>query len=306
MEQKGVHHFGLILVSVIWGINFAVSRVAMETFDPALFAFLRFGLSVPLFFIVLKAKEGSVLADPRSMAKMALLGLFGVAGLEIVVMYSIKFTTLANASLLNVAPWPIFAALFTPLFTREKITSRLIAGGLASMVGVSLVILGGSGGFDLSAEHMTGNLLALAASITGALYNLASIPLMRKYSALKVSTWTIAFGSLFMLPLTFGTWSEVAWRSLTAGHHAAIVYNVAVATVVAFVAWNACMYRVGGTRANFFRYVVPVTAAAAGYFAFGESITWVQIGGALLIAAALAWISLEKQDAGGERAEPAA
>jgi drug/metabolite transporter (DMT)-like permease len=67
------------------------------------------------------------------------------------VMYSIKFTTLANASLLNVAPWPIFAALFAPLFFRESITIRLIIGGAIALVGVALIILGGANGFDWSA-----------------------------------------------------------------------------------------------------------------------------------------------------------
>lgn len=304
-EQRGIHYIGLIAVAVIWGINFAVSRIAMDTFDPALFAFLRFGLAVPLFFIVLKRKEGSVAVAPGDMVRLALLGLFGVAGLEIAVMYSIKYTTLANASLLNVAPWPIFAALLTPLFTREKITGRLLGGGFASLVGVSLVILGGSDGFDLSAEHLIGNLLALAVSFVGAVYNLASIPLMRTYSALKVSTWTIAFGSLFMIPFTFGTWTEVAWGSLNGGHYTAIIYNVVIATVVAFVVWNACMFRVGGTRSNFFRYTVPATAVVAGYILFDETISLVQIGGTLIIALALVWISLEKQAGGEEKADKA-
>lgn len=241
------------------------------------------------------------MVEPRAMLRMALLGLIGVAGLEIAVMYSIKFTTLANASLLNVAPWPIFAALFAPLFTRERMTLRLLAGGVVSLAGVSLVILGGSDGFDLSSEHMIGNLLALAVSLVGALFNLASIPLMRTYSALRVSTWTIAFGSLFMIPATFGTWTEVPWASLTAGHYVAIVYNVVLATVVAFVVWNACMYRVGGARSNFFRYTVPATAVVAGYVMFDERITLLQIGGTLIIALALVWISMEKQDGGEKR-----
>lgn len=289
-----MHYAGLIAVSVIWGINFGVSRLAMDTFDPVLFAFLRFGLAVPVFFVILRMKEGKIGVAPKDMVRLALLGLVGVTGLEIAVMYSIKLTTLANASLLNVAPWPIFAALLTPLFTQEKITRRLIGGGLVSMVGVCLVILGGGDGFDLSAEHMIGNLLALTVSFIGALYNLASIPLLRRYSALAVSTWTIAFGSLFMLPLTFGTWSEVAWGALNTGHYTAIFYNVVLATVVSFVIWNACMVRVGGTRSNFFRYTVPATAVIAGYVMFDERITLVQIGGTLIIALALVWISLEK------------
>lgn len=300
-ERRGLFYAGLIAVTVVWGINMAVSRVAMDTFDPALFSFLRFGLAVPVFFVLLRWKEGSVMVEPRDLLRMAIVGFIGVTVLEIAVMYSIKYTTLANASLLNVAPWPIFTALLAPLFTREKMTVRLIGSGLLSLVGVCFVILGGSDGFDLSSEHMVGNLLALGVSFIGAIFNLASIPLMRKYSALRVSAWTIAFGALFMFPVTIRSWSKVDWTSLTIGQHASIFYNVILATVISFVVWNACMFRVGGTRANFFRYTVPVTAMVEGYLLFDERISLLQIGGTLIIALALVWISTEKPQVKEER-----
>ena len=124
-------------------------------------------------------------------------------------MYSIKFTTLANASLLNVAPWPIFAALFAPLFIKEGFSKRLAVGGAVAMIGVSFIILGGGEGFDLSSDNMIGNLLAFGVSIIGALFNLACMPLMKQYSALRISTWYIMFGSLFMFPITVGSWGKV-------------------------------------------------------------------------------------------------
>src|SRR5690606_19398723 len=104
----------------------------MEIFDPILFVFLRFGLAVPLLFIVLKLTEGSIGLPRKVILQLVVIGLFGVTLLEIAAIYSVKFTTLANASLLNVAPWPIFVALFSPLFTDEKITRTIIFGGIAA------------------------------------------------------------------------------------------------------------------------------------------------------------------------------
>ncbi|RKN66142.1 DMT family transporter [Paenibacillus ginsengarvi] len=286
---------GLVAVAAIWGTNFGVSRLAMGTFDPALFTFLRFGLAVPFFFILLKLKEGSVGVSFKAAMQLMAIGLFGVTGLEIAVMYSIQYTTLANASLLNVAPWPIFAALFAPLFFREPISKRLIVGGIAAMAGVTMVIVGGGAGIDLSGRNMLGNALAFAVSLVGALFNLACMPLMRTYSALRVSAWFILFGSLFLFPLTLGSWSKVDWAGLDSANWFAIFYNVILCTVVAFIVWNVCMYRVGAARANFFRYVVPAAAVAAGYVWFDERITVWQIAGAVCMAAGLIWISMEKK-----------
>ncbi|MFC5404919.1 DMT family transporter [Cohnella soli] len=295
MNRKWIYYAGLISVAAIWGANFGVSRSAMETFDPILFSFLRFGLAVPFFFLILKLREGSVGIPWRVALQFALIGIVGITGLEIAVMYSIKYTTLANASLLNVAPWPIFTALFAPLFVKEKMTMRLIVGGAAAMIGVTFIILGGENGLDWSSKHMVGNLLAFGVSVVGAVYNLACMPLMNRYSSLRISAWTILFGSLFMFPFTLGSWSKVEWGGLGAGHYTAIAYNVLISTVFAFVVWNASMYKVGAARANFFRYVVPAAAVVAGMLFFDERIAGWQIGGAAFMAAGLVWISLERK-----------
>jgi drug/metabolite transporter (DMT)-like permease len=297
MNKKWLNYAGLVLVAVIWGANFGISRLAMESFHPIVFSFLRFGVAIPFFFLILKLTEGSVGVPWRLVPKLMLIGLLGITLLEITVMYSIKYTTLANASLLNVAPWPIFVALFAPLFTRETITSRLVVGGVIAMIGVCFVILGGDEGFALSSDNMLGNAMAFGVSIIGALFNLSSVSLMKQYSALRVSTWTIVFGAIFMLPLTIGSWGQTDWQSLGTEQWLSIAYNVLICTVLAFVVWNACMFKVGATRSNFFRYAVPAAAVIAGYILFDERIAALQIGGAALMAAGLVWISVERKKA---------
>jgi drug/metabolite transporter (DMT)-like permease len=285
---------GLILVAVIWGMNFALSRLAMDSFDPVLYSFIRFGGAVPFFFLLLWAKERSIGISFRDGVQLAVIGLIGVTGMELMVIFAIKYTTLANASLLNVAPWPIFVALLAPLFTKEKITPRIIQGGSMALAGVVLVILGGGGGVDLSAGSMKGCIIALTSSLIGAVYNLASMRLLKKYSALRVTAWTMAFGALFMLPLTWGTWGEVEWGAVGAVEISMILYNIFLSTLVAFVMWNACMYRVGTTRSNFFRYVVPAAAMIAGFLFFDEGIKLWQLIGAVCMAAGLVWIQSDR------------
>ncbi|WP_246070668.1 DMT family transporter [Paenibacillus kobensis] len=300
MANKGWAYAGLAGVAAIWGINFGVSRLAMDTFDPVLFAFLRFGLAVPFFFLVLYLKEGSVGVSPRAAVKLALIGLFGVTLLEILVMYSIKYTTLANASLLNVAPWPIFAALFAPLFTKESFTRRIAVGGIIAIAGVSLVILGGGEGLSLSSDNMKGNLMAFSISLIGALFNLSCMPLMKQYSALRVTTWFSTFGALFMFPITIGSWGKVDWTGLSGTEYSVVAFGVLLCTFISFITWNAAMYRVGAARSNFFRYVVPAAAVITGYIMFDEQITGWQIGGGVVMAAGLIWISSERKAAAAE------
>ncbi|ADU31107.1 protein of unknown function DUF6 transmembrane [Evansella cellulosilytica DSM 2522] len=295
MKGNSIFYIGLTIISIIWGINFGISRWAMEVFTAEVFTLLRFGLAVPILFLILYKLEGSIKVEKRDLLKLVIIGFFGVTILELLVMYSIKYTTLANASLLNVAPWPIFAALFAPLFTKEVMTKRIVLGGAIALIGVTLIIGGGSDNLDLSGQYMLGNLLALAVSLIGALFNLACMPLMKKYSPLRVSTWYILFGSLFLIPFTLGGWSDIHWSTLTLPVVGAILYNVILCTVVAFLVWNASMNRVGATKANFYRYVVPAAAAVAGALFFNEPIMIGQIIGAIIIMSGLVIIGAEKK-----------
>ncbi len=295
MKSTTFYYLGLIFVSIVWGINFGVSRWAMEVFPAEVFVFLRFGLALPVLFIILKWTEGSVKVEKRDLLKLAIIGLIGVTALEIMVMYSIKYTTLANASLLNVAPWPIFAALFAPLFTRERISVRVAIGGFIALVGVTLIILGGKDGFDISSKYMIGNYIALGISLIGALFNLACMPLMKKYSPLRVTTWYVLFGSVFLVPFTVDKWNIIQWGNLTIITWGAVAYNVLLCTVAAFVVWNICMKHVGAAKANFFRYFVPAAAAVAGALFFNEAIWITQIVGGLVIILGLVWIGTERK-----------
>ncbi|MDM5326915.1 DMT family transporter [Neobacillus sp. CF12] len=295
MASNLYYYLGLIFVSIVWGVNFGVSRWAMEVFPAEVFVFLRFGLALPVLFLMLKWTEGSVRVEKKDLLKLAFIGLIGITALEMMVMYSIKYTTLANASLLNVAPWPIFAALFAPLFIREKITARVVTGGFIALAGVTMIILGGKDGFDLSSEYMIGNYIALAISLIGALFNLATMPLMEKYSPLRVTTWFIFFGSLFLVPFTFDKWSMIQWDNLSIITWGAVAYNVLMCTVVAIVVWNISMKRVGAAKANFFRYFVPAAATVAGALFFKEPIWAAQIVGGIVIIFGLVWIGTERK-----------
>ncbi|MFC4322208.1 DMT family transporter [Litchfieldia salsa] len=302
MKTNLLYFIGLIFVSIIWGANFGISRFAMDVFTPEVFVFLRFGLALPILFLILKITEGSIKVEKRDMIKLAIIGFFGVTVLEILVMYSIKFTTLANASLLNVAPWPIFTALFAPLFIKERFTLRVATGGFVAFIGVSLIILGGDEGFEMGSQYMLGNLLALSISLIGALFNLSCMPLMKKYSPMRVTSWYILFGSAFLFPITLTGWQDIQWSQFSVTVWSAIGYNVLLCTVAAFVIWNVSMKKVGASKSNFFRYFVPASATIAGALFFDEKILLTQIIGGVIIILGLIWIGMERKDISINRA----
>lgn len=47
-------------IAFIWGLNYAVIRVGLQSLDPILFNFIRFGLSAMAMFVILYYREGSI------------------------------------------------------------------------------------------------------------------------------------------------------------------------------------------------------------------------------------------------------
>ncbi|MGE5653894.1 MAG: EamA family transporter, partial [Bacillota bacterium] len=74
MKNNSLAYLGLSTVAIIWGASFGINRMATEVFNPLLFVFLRFGLAVPLLFVILKITEGSVGIAKRDMVTLALIG----------------------------------------------------------------------------------------------------------------------------------------------------------------------------------------------------------------------------------------
>jgi drug/metabolite transporter (DMT)-like permease len=284
----------LILMAFIFGANYAVMRWSMITFDPAQFLFIRFALSAPILLIILKITEGTIGIARRDLVLTALIGILSVICSEYANILSIKYTTLANSALLTVATWPILVSLLAPWFTKERLTLRIIVCGCVSIIGVYLIIIGNSGGFSFSQAHLRGDLLALCSSFFGALTSVLFMRLMGKYSALRALTWIIIFGTISLLPLTWGTWDDVNWGRLGSAAWGTIGYNVVVVTILASSIWNMCMRKIGVTKANYFRYFIPVASVIAGFIFFNEQITISQMAGGLIIMACLTWISFEK------------
>ena len=82
MASNSYYYLGLIFVSIVWGINFGISRWAMEVFPAEVFVFLRFGLALPVLFLILKWTEGSIKVEKQDLLKLAFIGLIGITAIR--------------------------------------------------------------------------------------------------------------------------------------------------------------------------------------------------------------------------------
>jgi len=277
-------NLGLLFVALVWGINFSVIKFALAEFDPLGFTVVRFILAALFLFSLLLLKQESLHIDRSDRFALARLGFLGITLYSIFFMEGLKFTTAANSALL-ISLSPLFGALIQAVSGRERLTLRIGAGlGLAS-VGVFLVITSHHGEVSFSSSAVIGDLLTLCATLTWAFYTITAKPLLEKYSAIKVTAYSMAAGSLLLLPVSLPGLVRQSWTGLGASSWCALGFAAFIAGGAAYSLWYQGVRKIGVTRTMVYHYLMPFTAVVFAALFLGERIALPQIiGGSAILS----------------------
>src|SRR4051794_23854486 len=188
----------LITAVALWAFNFTVTRfVLTHGFHPLAYSLVRYGTGSVLLLLIAWRREGSLWIARRDLPLLVLTALIGVTVNQVTFVYSLHYTTATTVALLFGAT-PVFAMAVAALARIEVFSSRFVVFALLSLAGVALVALGSGGGVS---GNLTGDLLGLANAATFALYTVAIVPLMRRYSPFRISALVISIGTLGLLPI---------------------------------------------------------------------------------------------------------
>ena len=158
-------------------------------------------------------------------------------------------------------------------------------GSLIAILGVGFIILGNGEGLEI---HPMGDLLALCASLSWAIYSLVIKPLLPLYSGFYISRKLFFYGVLTSLPLLFMQ-QEPSHLGLLADFNQPqyllnFLFLVLLCSVAAYVIWNETMKILGPVTTNNYLYAQPLVTMIAGALWLAEPITlFGALGCALII-----------------------
>jgi O-acetylserine/cysteine efflux transporter len=270
IEPKDVAAF--LLVTIIWGFNFAVVKTGLLTFPPIFMTALRFSLVAILLVPFVKMPRGHF------------GGIMLVAGTLGFLHFALMFTGLsgidaATAAIAIQLQVP-FAALLAAIVFKDKLGWRRALGMAIAFCGVAVIA---------GEPRMAGNYLSLAFVVTAAMIFAFSNVIVKKLDMLDA--WTIAgWMSLFAVPQLL-----VASFVLEEGHLEAlrtadwlawgcVLYNAVVVMIIGYGLWYRLLRRYEMNTAMPFTLLVPLFGVLTGVLVLGESLTLgLVIGGALTI-----------------------
>lgn len=265
----------LFAAFVLWGSQYVISKIALRTVPPVTLLALRYLVSVPALFIVLRLRHALTPVKKGDWPILFAIGFTGYFASFCLQMLGINRLTGSVSSLLG-AMNPIFIPILAAFFLHERITPAKIACVALSMAGV-VVIVGVDGTVDAS-----GALLMLASVF---LWSTASIIIRRvsgRYDPMQIALIAI----LCALPFT-GGWSLIELQSapcsFTLESVLAVLYMGVLGTAVTHSLWNYSLRVMDASFCSMFYPMQPLVSSILGVLFLHEAVTPGFVIGALMI-----------------------
>lgn len=273
-----------LLVVVVWGLNFVVIKMGLHNMPPLMLAGLRFLLvAFPAIFFVARPKI------PLSL----LLG-YGLTisfGQFAFLFSAIKFGMPAGLASLVLQAQAFFTIVLGAFAFGERLQGKQLVGIALAVFGV-LVLIDAS----LNGQQVTllGFMLTLAAALSWACGNIFNKKIMQHASRPPVMSLVVWSALIPVIPFFLASLlldgSEQIIHSLVEIDTITIlslVYLAFVATIVGYGIWGTLLGRYETWRVAPLSLLVPVVGLASAAILLGETLSGLQLVGAVLVMAGL-------------------
>jgi drug/metabolite transporter (DMT)-like permease len=275
----------LILTMVIWGSDYPFAKIALREVSPLAFSAMRTLISTLILvpFFISQEKNWSV--PWRHLLGLFFLALLGTFLNRICWSVGLNLTTASNSGLLS-ATSPIFVLLFSSLLLRNEVTRRAALGIAVAFLGVFLVIRGDWKGWEIKAENFQGDLIIVLGAVLWALFTVLAKKLLKIYSTLKMTAYVMVIGTILFLPFLPNTKSG-GWMGISGLAWLGVLYVAIMGNGLAYFLWIRGIQNIGPMRTILYQYLMPITVILFSVPFLKESLTAMQVGGALVVFAGI-------------------
>lgn len=273
----------LVVMAVIWGVNFSVVKYGTQVMEPLAYNALRMSIGCAVLMAFALWRPG-MRATTRDRLQLMALGVLGHCLYQVLFINGIARTRAGTASLV-VAASPAVVALVARAYGHEKLPLRAVVGIALSITGVVLV-LGGTISAD-GASHLVGDLMILAAVVAWAFYTTLLLPFTKRVDALRLAAWTLLGGVLPLVVIASPALWRTDWGAVTPLTWSAVLYSGLMAMVVAYLLWYRGVKEIGATRTAMFGNLQPIVALLVAWIALAEVPTAFQGAGAATVLGGL-------------------
>ncbi len=292
---KVLAHIAILLTMCAWGTSFISTKVLMVDggLTPVEVYIYRFIMAYLLLLLLTFRQIRS--NNWKDELQLLLCGMCAGSLYFVTENYALKYTSTGNVSLLGSIS-PIFTTILVAIIYRIRMKPGVILGSVIAFAGVASIVFSHGEGIEI---RPTGDILALSASMSWAIYAVAIRRLSPIYSTLFITRKLFFYGVITALPLLLiqdePLHLSVLFNFSQPQFGMNFMFLVIFCSVCAYIIYNEGMKILGSVTASNYLYLQPLVTMVAGYFIFDEVITplgylgCVLIIGGLVISDKLQW-----------------
>ena len=273
--------FSLVIIQVLFGLNFPISKIIVDQIDPVLWSAIRFLLAgVGMLFMSLVCKRKHPIVDKHFLPRATILSVFGLGLGQGLFLIGLKNTTSVNTAILTTCI-PILTMVIVILRKQEDVTRSKLIGLTLAFFGV--IFIRDLTNFELSGSTLLGDMLVLLGTLCFAIYLSFGKTFFQKYDNMWATTWMFFISGLLLLLLSINKLPSFYEMDLSLEVIASGTYSIVGATLITYLLNNWTLKKLPAGNVAVFIYLQPIVAGIFAYFYLGEIITVRMIICSLLI-----------------------
>jgi drug/metabolite transporter (DMT)-like permease len=285
----------VLSAAALFGLNGSVAKVALASGLSS----LRLtearcaGAGLGLTLVVLVRSPGALRVDRRSLLRLAVFGVFGVALVQLFYFLAIHRLEIGIALLIQYLG-PLLVAIWARTFGGEHVRARIWVALALSLTGLSFMVELWQG---VTLDGL-GVAFALISAVIFAVYILLAEHEVRYRDPVSLMAWGFAFATLFWT-IAQPWWSFPTQRvaqtvslegRLSSWHlpvWALILWVVVLGSIVPFTLFVGALRHVSATRVGIAAMLEPVVATIVAWAWLREALTGAQLVGAAVVLAGI-------------------
>lgn len=277
----------LMLLVVLWGIPYALTKIALATIPPLTMVATRVSLAAIALWIVVFALRCRVPHRRDLIPRLFVQGCLACVLPYTLLAYGQRSVDSALAAILN-STTPLFVCLISLAWTRHETLS------FARLFGVSIgvagvVLIAGADALAGLGQSALGQLAIIAATVASAV----SVIHGGRFCDVApeiTAAGTLTSAALVLVPLCF-VFEAPLQTAPSAASIAALLMNALVATALGFVIYFRLIRTLGSIRTASVSYLKPAVGVVVGAAFMGEALTWTAMAGLVAILIGVAAIN---------------
>ena len=278
------YHLAALITIIFWGSSFVSTRVLLDNGLHAVEIYIyRFLLAY--IFIIFVSHKRLWANNLRDEILLAICGLTSGSIYFIAENFALKYTYVANVSLITSLS-PLLTTLLIGVFYRnERPAKGVYLGSIVALIGVSCVIF--NSGFNFQIMPF-GDLLALSAAFSFAFYSIILRKVNVYYDSLFITRKTFFYGLVTAIPFLI---MEPDMSPIYVLMRPGVIINIAFlgicCSLLGFFFFSRATATLGAIVTNNYLYLQSVVTLVLAYFILNETISIVGYIGCGLILAGL-------------------